>query len=182
MPIHSPYQQHDLLLFDTSSERLHFQKVTALHHADWLTFCAFPGSLDYIGLHEYSTPEAKNIAWFDRVNFRYENNLGGMNALIEKNTGKLVGQAGLLIQEFFNQQFLEIGYSLHPDFRGKGFAAEAARFLMLRAEKINISDEVISVIHVDNEASMHVARANGMSPWKETISKGDPVILFRKEL
>lgn len=182
MPIHSPYQQHELLLFGSSSNRLNFEQVTAAHHEEWLTFCAFPGSLDYIGLHEHTTPEAKNNAWFDRVNFRYENNLGGMNALIEKSTGKLVGQAGLLIQEFFDQQFLEIGYSLHPDFRGKGFAAEAARFLMEQAERIKISDEVISVIHVDNDASMHVARANGMTPWKETISKGDPVILFRKEL
>lgn len=180
--IHS-YQQNDLLLFGHQTERLILEQVSEeSHFAQWLEFCAFPGSLDYIGLHEHATPEAKCKAWFDRVTYRYTNGLGGMNALIEQSSGKLVGQCGLLVQDLEDGRFLEIGYSLHPAFRGKGYALEAARACMERAQAIKVSDEVISMIHVDNEPSMNVARSMGMEPWKEVIQKGDPIVLFRKML
>lgn len=179
MALKENYNQADLLLFGEETTRLFFKKVTEDYHAEWLHFCAFPGSLDYIGLHEHPTAEAKNVAWYDRVLWRYENKLGGMNALIEKESGKLVGQCGLLIQEIDGVTELEIGYSLMPEFRGKGFALEAAQKCKEHAFKKAVADSLISVIHVDNEASMKVARANGMEISTTTISKGDPVHIFR---
>lgn len=167
------------LLFGVETARLRFEKVTDEHRTDWLRFCAFPGSLDYIGLHEFETPEAKNAAWFDRVNHRYHNNLGGMNALIEKASGKLVGQCGLLIQEIDGITELEIGYSLMPEFRGQGFALEAAQMCKQHAFSHNLAPSLISVIHLDNDASAQVARRNGMFLDKTTISKGDPVNIYR---
>lgn len=179
MPIHTTYRQTDLLLFGASTERLNFQEVTPDFHQEWLEFCAFPGSLDYIGLHEHPTPEEKNEAWFKRVAFRYENELGGMNALVEKSSGRLVGQIGLLVQEFEGIRFLELGYSLHPAFRGQGFATEASQVAIDRARSIHIADELISMIHVDNTASIQVAERNGMTCWKQIEQKGDPLYIYR---
>lgn len=171
--------QQKRLLFGEESERLIFEKVTDKHRDDWLVFCAFPGSLDYIGLHEHPTPEEKCAAWFNRVNMRYDQSMGGMNVMIEKATGKLVGQCGLLIQTIDGVQELEVGYSLMPEARGKGFALEAALKCRDHAFKNNLCDSVISVIHVDNEASMRVARGNGMEISKTTVSNDDPVHIFR---
>lgn len=179
MAIRTKYKQLDLLLFEEQTERLVFKEVTAAHKREWLEFCAYPGSLDYIGLHEYPTPEEKCAAWFNRVQFRYENQLGGMNALIEKSSGRLVGQLGLLVQEIDGERFLELGYSLHPAFRGKGFATEASTIAIDRAKKIAVSDELISMIHVENDASMHVAERNGMTRWKQIEKEGDPLYLYR---
>ena len=179
MALKKEVQQTDLLLFGIETERLLFKQVTEDHHADWLRFCAYPGSLEHIGLHEYPTAEEKNKAWYDRVLWRYENKLGGMNALIEKSSGKLVGQCGLLVQEIDGIVELEIGYSLMPEFRGKGFALEAANACKEYALKRQVADSLISVIHVENEASMRVARANGMEICTTTTSKGDPVHIFR---
>lgn len=179
MPIHATYKQSDLLLFGEETARLYLKEVTADHDREWLEFCAYPGSLDYIGLHEHPTPEEKCVAWAKRVQYRYENQLGGMNALIEKSSGKLVGQLGLLVQELNGERFLELGYSLHPAFRGKGFATEASTIAIDRAKKIAISDELISMIHVENNASMYVAERNGMTRWKQIEKEGDPLYLYR---
>lgn len=172
-------EQQKHLLFGEESERLYYMKVDESYNEEWMEFCAFPGSLDYIGLHEHETPEAKCQAWFDRVNFRYDNFLGGMNALIEKASGKLVGQCGLLIQEIDGVEELEVGYSLMPAFRGFGFALEAAQKCRDHAFEQDLAKSLISVIHVENPASMKVARSNGMEISKTTISKGDPVHIFR---
>lgn len=178
--IETPEQiQQKRLLFGEESERLYFKKVDERYNDEWLRFCAFPGSLDYIGLHEHETAEAKNKAWLERVNYRYDHLLGGMNALIEKSSGKLVGQCGLLIQEIDGVSELEVGYSLMPDFRGKGFALEAAQKCRDHAFEHHLATSLISVIHVENPASMKVARANGMEISATTISKGDPVHIFR---
>lgn len=171
--------QEKRLLFGEETERLLFEKVTEKHNDAWLEFCAYPGSLDYIGLHEHETPEEKCTAWFAKVEHRYSNNLGGMNALIEKTTGKLIGQCGLLIQTIDDIEELEVGYSLIPEARGKGFALEAALKCRDHAFANELCDSLISVIHIENEASMRVARANGMEISKTTISKGDPVHIFR---
>lgn len=179
MAIHATYKQSDLLLFGEETTRLFFNEVTETHNQEWLEFCAFPGSLDYIGLHEHPTPEEKCAAWAKRVKFRYENELGGMNALIEKSSGKLVGQLGLLVQELEGERFLELGYSLHPDFRGNGFATEASSIAIERAKKIAVSEELISMIHVDNHASIRVAERNGMTCWKQIEKDGDPLFLYR---
>ncbi len=50
----------------------------------------------------------------------------GMNALIEKETGKLLSHCGLLIQNVDGKAKLEIAYSLLPEFWNKRFAIESA--------------------------------------------------------
>jgi RimJ/RimL family protein N-acetyltransferase len=90
-----------------------------------------------------------------------------------------VGQCGLLVQTIDDIEELEIGYSLMPAHRGKGYASEAARKCKEFAFENEFSDSLISVIHVDNNASARVALANGMFLDKSTISKGDPVNIYR---
>ena len=101
--------------------------------------------------------------WFEKAFHRYENNLGGMNALIDKKTNKLVGQCGLLVQTIENIERLEIGYSILPKFRNLGFASEAARKCKNYAFENNFANSLISMIHIDNLSSEKVALKNGMT-------------------
>src|SRR5258708_976088 len=47
-------------------------------------------------------------------------------AIVERASGELVGEAGLFLRSVANEVG-EIGYTLHPDHQGKGYATEAAR-------------------------------------------------------
>ncbi len=162
--------------------RLLFRKITDQDFETWLEFCKHPDSLKYIFSQEQlkvEDPIERCKIWFNRVFNRYENGLGGMNALIDKQTGALVGQCGLLIQTIDNVEELEIGYSLMPAYRGLGFASEAAKKCKEFAFENNYANSLISSIVPENIDSIKVAIANGMKLEKTTFSNGDLVNIFR---
>lgn len=164
------------------SERLVFRKITQDDFETWLIFCQDFDSLKYIFSQEQlliENPVERCNIWFERVFNRYKNGLGGMNALIDKNTNEFVGQCGLLIQTIDEKEELEIGYALMPSLRGKGYATEAAKKCKEFAFENNFSNSIISVIVPENIASIKVALNNGMSLEKTTISKGDKVNIYR---
>ena len=164
------------------TERLLFRRITEQDFDTWLAFCKYPDSLKYIFSQEQlkvEDPIERCRMWFNRVYNRYENGLGGMNALIEKQTGALVGQCGLLIQNIDDMEELEIGYSLMPSFRGKGFASEAAIKCKEFAFANDYATSLISVIVPENTDSIKVALNNGMKLDKTTTSNGDVVNIYR---
>lgn len=166
------------LLEGTRTERLLFRKVQESDFAAWLPFFEDPASTAYWeGIPP--DPETACREQFDRIFHRYRQNLGGMNALIHRETGALMGLAGLLVQEVDGVVELEIGYSLLPGARGQGYASEAARHCRNEAFRRHWAESLISIIHVRNEASMRVARAMGMQPEKDTVYKQNPVRIFR---
>ena len=173
-----PRNNSDFLLFGEQTARLAFRKVLDSDFDYWLRFCAFPDSLKYIMPNNERTPEENCRFWFDRVAHRYENDLGGMNALVEKESGSLVGQCGLLKKIIDNEPILEIGYSMMPEFRGKGYAFEAAQKCRDFAFENELSDMLYSVILPGNDASIYVATKNGMKLLKSTIEDGDEVGIY----
>ena len=166
------------LLEHQESERLLFRKLRPSDFGQWLPFYQNPKSTQYWkGLP--SSPKEACKAQFDRVFERYENDLGGMNALILKTSGQLVGMCGLLVQTVDGVEELEIGYSILPRFWLQGFAFEAAEKCKHYAFREGFSNSLISIIHVDNVPSQKVASKNGMFLDKTTIYKDNPVHIFR---
>lgn len=178
------YNKHNLLLFGEETERLLFRKVEPSDFDAWMEFCHEKDALKYIfsQADQLLSSEEKCHKWFDRIKNRYENQLGGMNVLIEKSTGKLVGQIGLLIQTIDGDEELEIGYSLLAAHRGKGFAIEAAQKCKQVAIERQAADSLISVIVPENAASIAVAEKNGMKLDKMTEQNGDLVGVWRIEI
>jgi len=166
------------LLENQTSERLIFRKLKESDFEEWLPFYHNPKSTQYWeGLP--ADPIEACTSQFDRVFERYENDLGGMNALISKETGELVGICGLLVQMVDNIEELEIGYSILPKFWLQGYAFEAAQKCKQFAFENSFSDSLISIIHVDNLPSQKVAQKNGMFLDKTTTYKNNPVHIFR---
>lgn len=63
----------------------------------------------------------------------------------------------------------EIGWHLHPDSWGSGFAAEAAQTLIRHARTQGLT-ELVAVTHADNVAFHAVARRAGMT-YADTTSR-----------
>src|SRR6184192_605376 len=113
------------LLFQEQTERLLFRGIDISDFDDWLNFFKDQKSFEH-WKQKLREPEIECQAWYQRQLERYENDEGGMNALVEKNSGKLIGYAGLLVQTVDSKKELEVAYSLLSDFRNRGFATEAA--------------------------------------------------------
>mgnify|MGYP003254218861 FL=1 len=56
---------------------------------------------------------------------RYENDGFGLWAVVLEETGEVIGQCGLTMQDLNGEQVLEVGYLLAKDFWHKGYATEA---------------------------------------------------------
>jgi RimJ/RimL family protein N-acetyltransferase len=85
----------------------------------------------------------------------------GQWALEEKATGAFVGRAGTHRPERQDWPGTEVGWTLHPDHLGKGYATEAGARSVQYAFEVNGVDEVVSCILPDNDRSAAVARRLG---------------------
>jgi [ribosomal protein S5]-alanine N-acetyltransferase len=166
------------LLNSQQTPRLLFRKIDLSDFDAWLKFFEAPETSTH-WIEEKETPKIACEKWYQRQFERYQNNLGGMNALIEKSSGQLVGHAGLLVQIVDGITELEIGYSLLPEFWGKGYAIEAAQKCKEYAFENKLANSLISIISLTNLPSQKVAIKNGMSIDKQTVYKGNQVYIFR---
>ncbi|MEQ1588585.1 MAG: GNAT family N-acetyltransferase [Cyclobacteriaceae bacterium] len=166
------------LLDGQETGRLIFRKITEQDFSDWLKFFQDPNtSLHWI--EEKETPEIACKRWYQKQQWRYDYDKGGMNALIEKSSGRLIGHCGLLVQTVDGISELEVGYSLLPEFWNKGYAFEAAHRCKEYAFQNNFSDSLISIISLTNLPSQKVALKNGMTVERETLYHGNRVFIFR---
>lgn len=174
----------DYSLINIETERLRFRKVDISDSKEWIKLFNSPKVAEHLGLDTSLPAETLNKMWFDKVFYRYDYNLGFMNAVILKESDQLIGQSGLLIQDIEGVEELEISYSVLPEFAGNGYALEAAQACKSYAKENNLADELISVINTDNYASEKVAKKNGMTLYR-TIQRykgGSDVNIYRVRL
>lgn len=166
------------LLHGQQTTRLNFRSVLESDYNAWLKFFQDSNT----SLHWVEEKESAEVAcrnWYKKQVWRYENVMGGMNALVEKSSGLLIGHCGLLVQTVDDTTELEIGYSLLPEFWGKGYALEAAAKCKDFAFENDLAKSLISIICHTNTPSQRVALKNGMSVEKETTYKGNQVFIYR---
>ena len=95
--------------------------------------------------------------WLDRQIRRYKKWGFGLWAVILKETGDFIGQCGLTMQPWKDQEVLEIGYLFQRAHWHKGYAAEAAKACKKYAFEILKASEVCSIIRDTNIPSQKVA-------------------------
>ncbi|MEL7535152.1 MAG: GNAT family N-acetyltransferase [Bacteroidota bacterium] len=161
------------------SERLVFGLLEDKYFEAWRGLFIEDEVATFLGMDPNLSPKELARQWFNKIYHRYENDLGGMHVLIDKVSKQFVGQCGILVQEVEEQKRIEIGYSILPQFWGRGYASEAAIKCKELAFQHNYTDNIISVVHIDNKGSAKVAMKNGMSIEKTLDSfKGMPVHIF----
>ena len=100
--------------------------------------------------------------WIERQMGRYPEGCG-LLGLVEKQTGRLIGDCGTVWQEVEGRTELEIGYHVNRERWNKGFATEAARAVMGYAFQRFDVERVVSMIRPENAASRRVAEKNGFT-------------------
>jgi len=83
----------------------------------------------------------------------------GFFSMIDKKTGRWAGRAGPWYPEGWPKP--EIGWAVHPDFRGRGYALEAAIETAGWAFKTQGLSDIVSLIRPGNAQSRRVAEKFG---------------------
>lgn len=151
------------LLTGKQTDRLQFRLVTKDDFEVWLPLFKEENVAKFLAISEDLSPYKQCEFWFKKVFHRYENGLGGMNALIEKQSGEFIGQCGLLVQTVEDEERLEIGYSILPKYWNKGYAQEAAKTCKNLCFERGYTNNLMSMMHIDNMGSEIVAKKNGMT-------------------
>lgn len=128
-----------------------------------------PEVMKYIGMPPLSDiSESENV--IKMIQQQYLDNGVGRLAVIEKESGLLIGWSGLkLITQEINgyNNIYELGYRFIPEYWGKGYALESAKasldfgFNDLKAEII------YAHAHSENEGSNHILRKLGFEKTGE---------------
>jgi [ribosomal protein S5]-alanine N-acetyltransferase len=166
------------LLDGEETNRLIFRAIHICDYNEWLEFFKTPETTKH-WVSNYEEPEIECKKWYEKQFKRYATDHGGMNALVDKVTGKLIGHCGLLKQTVDNIAELEIAYSLLPAFWNMGYATESAKKCKDYAFKNKLSASLISIISLTNLQSENVAKKIGMTFEKTTIYNENAVNIFR---
>ncbi len=126
---------------------------------DYAAICRDSDVMKYLGNKTFSRLEAWRHMAFLVGHWQLKGY--GHWAVEEKESKKLIGRVGYLYPEDYPG--FEIGWTLSSDFWGKGYAYEAAvKALDYAFESLN-QEEVISLIHPENQASIKLSKKLGQS-------------------
>ena len=113
----------------------------------------------------------RSDAWQQMAGFLGQWELRGTGnwALEEKKSGQFVGRAGLHRPERHDWPGVEVGWTLHPDYWGRGYATEAgAAAVRYGFDELEV-DKLFSCILPENYKSQTVAKRLGFEFLEERV-------------
>lgn len=133
-----------------------------MQQSDYKDLCKMLQDKEVMYAYEgpFSDEEAQN--WLNKMLYRYQEDGFGLYAVILKETGEMIGQCGLTLQDYKNEKVVEIGYLFQKAYWHRGYAIESASACKEYAFTVLDVGQVFSIIRDTNIASQNVARRNGM--------------------
>ena len=161
------------------SDRLITRHLTKADILVWSDFFKEPDAIEFFPMYHNKPCEESAGEWINRQLARYTNQEYGMQALLEKKSGLLVGQCGLIAKDIDGIPELEVGYSILKQYWGLGYAAEAARLFIDFAFEHQLVESVISTISPGNMKSIRGAEKNGLAFEKISIWQDMELCVYR---
>lgn len=146
------------------TERLFLREMTM---GDYEALNAVLGDPEIMKHYPYSFDEARVRSWIERNINRYKDNGFGLWAVCLKETGEMIGDCGLTLQNIDGTMLPEIGYHIRKDQQRKGFAKEAAAAVRDWAFTNTEYPALYSYCKYTNEGSFKTAESIGMHFEKE---------------
>ncbi len=120
-------------------------------------------------MEHYPKPfDEQKVRWWIQWNIENYAKYGfGLWAVVLKETGEMIGDCGITIQNIDGELLPEIGYHIHKKYWRKGLGSEAARAVRDWAFENTKYDCLYSYMKYTNIGSYSTAIANGMKKVKE---------------
>ena len=146
------------------TERLFLRELTA---DDFDALYEVLADSDIMQHYPYTFDESRVRNWINKSIERYEIFGFGLWAVCLKETGEMIGDCGLTMQNINGMIKPEIGYHINKRFQRRGYAKEAARACRDWAFENTPFNFLYSYMKKTNVASIATAMANGMSKVDE---------------
>lgn len=146
------------------TERLFLREMTT---DDLDALYAVLGDRDIMRHYPYTFDEDRVRDWIERNMKRYRDNGFGLWAVCLKETGEMIGDCGLTLQNIEGEMLPEIGYHIRADQQRKGYAGEAAAAVRDWAFENTPYQALYSYCKYTNTASYKTAESIGMRFLKE---------------
>ena len=164
--------------FDQESKRLRFRKLSENDISGWIEFFEDNDRLHFLATDSTKTKDFLAKDWITRQLQRYKENGLGLLAVELKENGKFIGMGGIIPRELHGKNEYEIAYSLKPKFWKMGYGTEVAKQIKSFGFKNIETNRFISIIHIENSDSIHVAKKNGMHVLFRTEFMEMPVDVY----
>lgn len=142
------------------TERLYLREM---NQNDYEALCKILKDEETMYAYEGAFSDEEVQTWLDRQISRYREFGFGLWAVVLKETDEMIGQCGLTMQQWKDDEVLEIGYLFQRAYWHKGYATESAKACKKYAFEVLNAQEVCSIIRDTNIASQNVALRNGMT-------------------
>jgi RimJ/RimL family protein N-acetyltransferase len=123
----------------------------------------------------------ETIGFLERVLARYESDGFGIEALLDRASGTMIGWAGLAVPHFLPEILpaVEVGWRLSGRWRGRGLATEAGAAALEFGFTTGGLERIVSIYEPENVASGRVMERLGFSPWRTTSGpRGNEVVVM----
>ncbi len=138
-----------------------------------------PVQMEYLG----GVRDAAASAAYLEFNLRHWKDHGfGLWILRDRATGRVAGRALLRHLDVGGVDEVETGYSLHPEFWGRGLATETTSACLRIGHQVLGLPSIVAVTHPANVASRRVLTKAGMFLDRELHLDGTPQLLYRSNL
>jgi len=155
--------------FRLETKRLFLRQMTL---DDYDALNAVLGDSDNMKYYPYVFDEKRVRGWIDRNLDRYQKYGFGLWAVCLKDTGEMIGDCGLTLQNIDGQMLPEIGFHMRANVQRKGYAKEAAAAVRDWAFRNTSYEALYSYCTQDNVASFKTAESIGMHFEKEYSDPG----------
>ena len=146
------------------TKRLFLREMTM---SDLDALFAVLGDKEIMQHYPYSFDEERVRSWIERNMKRYTDDGFGLWAVCLKDTGEMIGDCGLTLQNIDGQMLPEIGYHIRKDQQRKGYAKEAAMAVRDWAFGNTEYPALYSYCKYTNVGSFKTAESIGMHFEKE---------------
>ena len=163
------------------TERLFLREMTM---GDFDALYAVLSDPEIMQHYPYSFDEERVRSWIERNMKRYTDDGFGLWAVCLKDTGEMIGDCGLTLQNIEGQMLPEIGYHIRKDQQRKGYAKEAAAAVRDWAFQNTEYPALYSYCKYTNVGSFKTAESIGMhfeKEYEDEANKITHVSVIRRE-
>ena len=164
------------------SDRLYLRPTTEEDAALVLAILTAPKALKFIGDRNLHNEEDAREYIRQRALTQLRERGYANYTLVTKETGTKVGVCGLYVRP--DLELIDLGYALHPNHEGQGYAREASKRIMQAAKERFGQLKLSAITHGENTASIKVPEALGFAHLgQKTVAGYDgPSEYFEVEL